>query len=118
MKRLLLAGLACAMAGAIGIVRPAPSAQAAEALDLTALFNPTSGAVRDTNGDGIPDTIAARVIVPASPAHEDVEGAATIAGRLGYETSAMTLPVVVRDTDVSQPGGIALPILVGRGTSS
>jgi len=67
---------------------------------LTALFNPTSGAVRDTNGDGIPDTIAARVIVPASPAHEDVEGAATIAGRLGYETSAMTLPVVVRDTDV------------------
>src|ERR1700726_573338 len=103
MKRLVLAGFVCAMAGAMSAVRPAPSAQAGPALDLMGLFNPTSGVVRDTNGDGIPDTIAARVVVPANPAHEDVEGAATIAGRLGYETSAMTLPVVVRDTDVREP---------------
>jgi hypothetical protein len=95
-------------------IRSASHAETAEALDLTTLFNPTTGAVRDTNGDGLPDTIAAKVIVPARPAREDVEGAATIAGRLGYETSAMTLPIVVRDSEVGQPAAIPLPILVGR----
>jgi hypothetical protein len=114
MKRSLLAGIGCVLAGAIGIGGPAPHAQATDVLDLITLFDPSTGAVRDTNGDGLPDTIAAKVIVPAKPAHEDVEGAATIAGRLGYETSAMTLPVVVRDSEVSQPASIALPILVGR----
>lgn len=90
-------------------------AQAPEMLGLESVFNATSGAVRDTNGDGLADAVVARVIVPAKPSREDVAGATTIAARLGYETSALTLPIVIRDADVPQPAsGVGLPILVGR----
>jgi len=80
---------------------------------LTSLVGPHS-LVRDTNGDGLPDAVAARIVVPAAPALADVEAATNLAARLGYETTALTLPLVVRDADVAQPGSIAVPILVGR----
>src|SRR3954469_18247621 len=80
---------------------------------LTALVGPHS-LTRDTNGDSLPDTVAARIIVPAAPSLADVETATNLAARLGYETSALTLPLVVRDSDVAQPASIAVPILVGR----
>ena len=70
--------------------------------------------IRDTNGDGLADAVAARVIVPASPTIGEVEAGTNLAARLGYETTALTLPLVVRDTDASQPASIAVPILVGR----
>jgi hypothetical protein len=60
------------------------------------------------------DVVPARVIVPANPPLADLEGATNVAARLGYETTALTLPVVVRDSDVGQPAPIAVPILVGR----
>src|SRR6516165_3383916 len=113
-KRLLMLCLALAAIFGVGRARTETYAEVPAPLDLTTLFDVSTGAVRDTNGDGLPDTIATRVIVPATPTSEDVEGAATIAGRLGHETSAMTLPVVVRDSELSQPGGITLPILIGR----
>ena len=69
---------------------------------------------RDTNGDGLADVVAARVIVPASPSLADVEAATNLAARLGYETTALTLPLVVRDNDVADPAAIGAPILVGR----
>jgi len=93
---------------------PVTQAQAVEPPGLESLFNLANGVVRDTNGDGVPDAVAARVIVPGKPSREDVTGATTIAGRLGYETSALTLPIVIRDTDVTQPGGVGFPILIGR----
>jgi hypothetical protein len=73
-----------------------------------------STATRDTNGDDIPDAVVARVVVPAAPAPEDVAAAANIAARLGFETMALTLPFVVRDSELSRAPDIALPILVGR----
>jgi len=88
--------------------------RAPESLRLSAPFDLTRGAVRDTNGDGLPDSVVARVIVPARAAIEEVEAAANITARLGYETTALTLPLVVRDDQVSQPAEIQLPILVGR----
>ncbi|MBI3490428.1 MAG: hypothetical protein HY047_01305 [Acidobacteria bacterium] len=74
-----------------------------------------NGFARDTNGDGLADTVVARVIVPAQPALADVEAATNLAARLGYETTALSLPLVVRDNDVTQPASIGIPILVGRG---
>ena len=62
---------------------------------LGSLYEIAAGAVRDTNGDGLADSVAARVIVPADPAVEDVQAAANIAGRLGFETTALTLPIVM-----------------------
>jgi hypothetical protein len=81
---------------------------------LATLFDVKLGLVRDTNGDSLADSVAARVIVPAEPGADDLEAAANIAARLSYETTAMTLPLVLRDDHVTSPEGIALPILVGR----
>ena len=88
-------------------------AQAHRPQSLTALVAPLSLA-RDTNGDGLADAVAARVIVPATPAMADVEAATNLAARLGYETTALTLPLVVRDREVTQPATVGVPILVGR----
>jgi zinc carboxypeptidase len=90
------------------------SAQRAELRTLASLYDVAAGAVRDTNGDGLADSVAGRVIVPADPSVEDIQGAANIAGRLGFETTALTLPLVLKANDVTQPASIAVPILVGR----
>jgi len=90
---------------------PPPSRQLGS---LAAVFVGAHGAVTDTNGDGLPDSIAARIILPAAPTTDDIEAAANIAGRLGFETTALTLPLVLRDSEIATPADIALPILVGR----
>src|SRR5262249_11836941 len=114
MKRILLASLMCAAvffrAGAI----PAPADASGRLTSLGSLFDLGAGAVRDSNGDGLADLVAARIIVPSDPTIEDVEAAANLAGRLGFETTALTLPVVLKASDVQQPASIALPILIGR----
>ncbi|MGQ0734500.1 MAG: hypothetical protein ACT4QD_12700, partial [Acidobacteriota bacterium] len=99
----------------VGFPPDGPHAQndSANPPDLTTLFGPR-GLTRDTNGDTLPDTIAARVIVPAAPAREDTLAAANLAARLGFETTAMSLPLVVTDAAVSAPASIVVPILIGR----
>lgn len=51
--------------------------------------------VQDTNDDHIADIICGHVIVPKSPSAAQNAAAANLAARLGYETSALTLPIVV-----------------------
>lgn len=109
---------ACAFAAAALLVGQSPGAAQQEpqdALDLSAFFAGSRGMVRDANGDGIADSVAARIIVPSTPAKEDSLAAANIAGRVGFETSALSLPIVLRDADVRQPASLEVPILVGRG---
>ena len=50
---------------------------------------------QDTNGDQIADAICGHVIVPKSPNAAENTAAANFAARLGYETTALTLPIVV-----------------------
>ncbi|MEO8071177.1 MAG: hypothetical protein ABI652_07225, partial [Acidobacteriota bacterium] len=98
------------------ITGPGPGAVtsrvAVESPTLTTLFDRATGLVRDTNGDGIADAVRARVVLPAAPTVEDAQGAANIAARLGFETTAFTLPLVVRDSDTAPAAEI--PILLGR----
>jgi murein tripeptide amidase MpaA len=94
--------------------QPSTQVKPAGRPSLAALYTGAGGAVRDTNGDALPDSVLARVIVPARPTPEDVEAAANIAARLGYETTALTLPLVLRDEEVRDEAAIGLPILVGR----
>ena len=112
MKKFLACFAAIVLAAAAAR-RPA-DAQTAVPGGIADFFRSADGLVRDTNADGIADAVAARVILPAGPALEDVQAAAEIACRLGFETSALTLPVVLTDDDVARPAEIALPILVGR----
>ena len=119
MKRLIasccLIGAACLIWADLPAERAA--GQRAEVRGIGSLFDLAVGAVRDSNGDGLADMVAARVIVPAVPTNEDVQTATNIAGRLGFETTALTLPVVLKANEVTQPGSVALPILVGRGNA-
>src|SRR5262249_13123463 len=112
-SRLLFAAVLVSLS-ALPSIRLPIHADARTTSSLTALVGPHS-LTRDTNGDSLADAVAARVVVPASPALADVEVATNLAARLGYETTALTLPLVVRDADVAQPAEIAVPILVGRG---
>lgn len=103
----LLAVLAAAGLDQPGAGESAPSG-------IADLFSVTRGMVRDTNGDGLADSAAARIIVPAKPSPEDVLAAANIAARIGYETAGMDLPLVLGEGNVARPQEIMLPILIGR----
>ena len=97
-----------------GSIGKSAAAQRVEVTGLASIYSLAGGAVRDTNGDGLADSVAARVIVAADPAVEDIQAAANIAGRLGFETTALSLPIVWRAPDVAQPAAVALPIIIGR----
>jgi hypothetical protein len=117
--RSAIAGVLAFTAATLVVTAQAPPPRAAEPLagldSLSAIFTGPHGAVRDSNGDGLADLVAARVIVPSSPTADDIEAAANIAGRLGYETTSLTLPLVLRDEEVTRPNEIGVPIVVGRG---
>jgi hypothetical protein len=49
----------------------------------------------DTNGDKLADALCGHILVPKSPSVADNTSAANLAARLGFETSALTLPIVV-----------------------
>jgi hypothetical protein len=76
---------------------PGLSAQEATPVaDVRALF--ASGSMlRDRNGDGINDDVAVRIVVPANAGEAEFVAAANLAARLGYETSALDLGLLLRD---------------------
>jgi Zinc carboxypeptidase/S-layer like family, outer domain len=112
-RRILLLFFAVAL-GSVPLPSPiALQADARAPQSLTALVA-VGSLTRDTNGDGLADAVAARVIVPATPTTGDVEAATNLAARLGYETAALSLPLVLRDADVAEPSAVGVPILVGR----
>jgi zinc carboxypeptidase len=90
-----------------------PAAAASSAAGLGGLYAGPNAFVRDTNGDGISDAVVARVVAPATPSARDIESATNIAARLGYETTALSLPLILRDND-DQLEAIERPIFVGR----
>src|SRR5262245_14642514 len=119
MKRtvfLAVAGIGLILAGP-GNARTAGQAPASSPLDLIALFG-ARGLTRDANGDGIADTVAARLVLPDTPTLEDSTAAANLAARLGFETSALSLPLAVRESAVQQAAGLEIPIVIGRGATA
>jgi len=103
MKRLFLFLAMAASAGAGG--RTAPGDVVAPA-SLSAFFK-TGAAFQDRNADGVVDFVDARIVLPERPSAADIVAAANIAARLGYETTAMNLPVA------RKPGDTAATVFVG-----
>ena len=66
----------------------------------------------DTNGDGVIDFIAGKVVVPARPSAAENAAAADIAARLGFGSTGLTPPVVIA---ASEDRGDGPRIYVGRG---
>jgi hypothetical protein len=58
----------------------------------------------DTNGDGIADFIAGKIVVPANPTAAENAAAANLAARLGYATTGLTPPVVITAADDRKDG--------------
>jgi hypothetical protein len=96
MKRFLAIVSIAVAAGAVGRSDATPTPAS-----LSAFFTP--GAVfQDRNGDGVIDFVDARIVLPEHPAAVEVAAAADVAARLGYETSAMTLPLVRPKRDAAR----------------
>lgn len=72
----------------------------AEPFDLSHVFA-KGHLLRDTNEDGVIDRVAASVVV--GDGENDVAAAANVAVRLGYETSALDLPIARTPSENSTP---------------
>ena len=81
--------IAIVLAGAVGRTAPGDAVSPAALGDL---FKP-GGALQDRNGDGAIDFVDARIVLADEPTAGELAAAADVAARLGYETSAMNLPV-------------------------
>src|SRR5262249_7889940 len=57
--------------------------------------------LQDRNGDGVVDFINARIALAPEPSDAELAAAADIAARLGFETSAMDLPLVRLKADAA-----------------
>src|SRR5579862_7000464 len=51
--------------------------------------------VEDTNGDGVADAVVGKILVSDEPTAAENAAAANLAARIGYETTGVTLPIVV-----------------------
>ncbi len=58
----------------------------------------------DTNGDGIVDYVAGKVVVPAHPTASENAAAADLAARIGFATTGLTPPIVISATDDHSDG--------------
>jgi len=118
MKRLFLILVAATVTGAVGRTQPSVSAAAS----LSEFFKP--GVVfQDRNNDGAVDFINTRIVMAEQPTAGEIAAAADVAARLGYETSAMNLPLVARGGEASDAGGaprifVGAKSLPGSGTTA
>jgi hypothetical protein len=86
---------------ALAWLSPSPSVDGqAPPPALSDFFKP--GAVfQDRNGDGVVDFVAAQIALPDKPSTAEIAVAADVAARLGFETTAIDIPVP-RGTDVAR----------------
>ena len=85
---------------------PASPGAPTERGDLVDLFAP-GVLLEDTNGDGVIDKVNAHLALGPDPSASDVSAGADIAARLGYETSAMDIPLT--------SAAHSVPIAIGAG---
>src|SRR5580704_6756341 len=88
-KSILLLIIVCAYA-----FQWAPTLAADAAGSLADAFA-TGWMLVDTNGDGIADFVNGKIVVPARPTAAENAAAANLAGRLGFGTTGLTLPIVI-----------------------
>ncbi|MDR3698961.1 MAG: M14 family zinc carboxypeptidase [Candidatus Sulfopaludibacter sp.] len=94
-----LAAIALALACAFAFQAPSPPAPVDRVADPFA----TGWMVTDTNGDGIADFIAGKIVVPAHASAAENAAAANLAARVGFAATGMTPPVVIAGDSGSGP---------------
>ena len=82
---------------------------------LASVFEP-GPILQDRNGDDQVDFVSARLVLPDSPASEDVAAAVAVAARLGLETSGLSFPLAFRASEISDLYEEGPPlIIIGTG---
>jgi hypothetical protein len=110
-------GLACALL--FGGIAPAPliaqqTTEAGPRHDLAGIFAPDRILI-DRSGDGVVDGLSVLIVVPDDADASEAAVAANVAARLGYETSATALGLVVPLAALGTPD---VPVvLVGSGVA-
>lgn len=74
--------------------------------DLGTLFD-VGALIGDSNGDGVPDRVDASLVVGTNQTLVEHAAAAEVAGRLGFETMALDLPI-------ERGVGGVVPVVIGR----
>src|SRR5206468_5425003 len=97
LKRVCIVILVACAAGDTG-----RTAEDTTVMSLSEFFAP--GIVfQDRNGDGAVDFVNARIVLPEHPTAGELAAAADVAARLGFETSAMDLPLDARPARSGNP---------------
>lgn len=89
--------------------RPPPRPASAREFDLRDLLT-VKGVYADVENDGIPDDLAASVVIPSS---FSVRGLTDLTTRLMLSTAGASFPTVMLDSEVESRGSLAAPLLIG-----
>jgi hypothetical protein len=111
MKRTVVL-LVVVVTGAIGRTAPVDTTPSS----LSDFFKP-GVVLQDRNHDGVVDFIDARIVLSERPSSGEIAAASDVAARLGFETSAMNLPVPIARAgggDGVQSPDAAAAIFVGN----
>ncbi|MGH9475290.1 MAG: M14 family zinc carboxypeptidase [Terriglobales bacterium] len=113
MRRFVL--LVCVTAVLAAAAAQSPAPQSAHGVWEQVFSISSSGwMLRDANHDGLADTIAGHIVVPAQPTEAENAAAANFAARLAHGTLGLTPPLVVRSA--SAAAGIGPHIYIGAGS--
>src|SRR3981081_1952647 len=97
-KRALLFAVLCTVAVYLSGQHPASSGD-----HLTGAFSP-GWMLIDTNGDGLVDAVAGKIVVPDHSSATENAAAADLAARVGYATTGLT-PSIVIDAAADKSNG-------------
>lgn len=111
MSRWRLAAFACLLALTTTEPRASRAAPGAIApVGLVRVFEP-GPILQDRNGDGQVDFVAVRIVIPDAPTPEETAAAASVAGRFGFESSGLSLPLVFRASEVKPDDRLPLVVI-------
>lgn len=80
---------------------------------LSQVFRP-GPILQDRNEDGVVDHVQACIVLPEKACREEIAAASAVAARLGFETSALTLPLVKRDFELENLSSLPHPVVIGN----
>ena len=96
----------------LGPVPSRPGRSAKESMDLSNIYS-SDGILGDSDNDLIPDRLDAMVISGQS----GISLLPDLAGRIGLETTGITIPFVESATDLEEPSSLGTLVLVGTENS-
>jgi hypothetical protein len=107
-----LSGASATLGAVLLLASPIGLAQGPKSIEgLESLFSGGS-VLQDRNGDGFVDFVNASIVVSESASSGDLAAAAEVAARLGFETSAMNLPLLSKEESAA-----TTEVRVGSGLS-